>query len=316
MRRARLPLSGLMMGLSLFLVPTFSVAATIYLDPETATIGRGDTFVMSVRVDNQDECINAGEVEVLYPSDSLRAVDFSRGSSIFSLWVSEPKIDTEKGVITFAGGVPGGYCGRIPGDPVVSNVVGKIVFTAIDAPPNEVRIRVSPLSRVYLNDGLGSEAVLTVQDARLQIGPTPVLKENEWLAQVGNDITPPDAFDVQVLSEKDVFGGKYFIIFSSLDKQSGIDHFEIYERGAWKRIDSPYKLRDQALRNAIQVRAIDKAGNERIGTYDPAAVPDREKSPYEYAFVGVILALLLVAGALRLYRARTNRIDAPTTPEA
>lgn len=295
-------------------IPSYSFAATIYLDPNTATFGRGDTFVMSVRLDNQDACINAAEVEIMYPTETLRAVDFSRGSSIFSLWVRDPEIDTETGTIRFAGGIPGGYCGRIPGDPVVSNVLGKIIFTAIDAGTDNVRVSVTPASSAYLNDGQGTEAPLSFQDAILQIGSTPVLTENAWLTQIGEDETPPDAFEVQVLSEKNVFGGKYFLVFSSLDKQSGIDHFDIYERGAWKRIESPYQLRDQALRNPIQVRAVDKAGNERIGTYDPASVPKRETSPYEHAFIAFIAILLLVAGALRLYRGKYD--DIPTPPPA
>ncbi|MFZ2555219.1 MAG: cohesin domain-containing protein [Minisyncoccia bacterium] len=295
----------------LMFLPASSSAATIYLDPSTATYGRGDTFVMNVRLDNGDECINAAEVEVVYPTETLRAVDFSRGGSIFSLWVREPVIDTEKGTIMFAGGIPGGYCGRIPGDPVVSNVLGKIIFTAISAATNDIRVSVTPASSAYVNDGLGTEASLSVQDAILQIGATPVLSENAWLTQVGEDATPPDAFEIQVLSEKDIFGGKYFIVFSALDKQSGIDHFDIYERGAWKRIESPYQLRDQALRNPVQVRAVDKAGNERIGAFDPEAVPEREASPREYAFVATIVMLLLLAGALRLYRGKSEEIPPP-----
>lgn len=301
----------LLFAIALVLLPTSSFAATIYLDPDTATYGRGDTFVMSVRLDNEDVCINAAEVEVSYPTDTLRAVDFSRGSSIFSLWVRDPEIDTEKGMVRFAGGIPGGYCGRIPGDPVISNVLGKIIFTAVGTSAEEVRISVTPASSAYLNDGLGTEASLSLQGASLQIGPEPVLSENAWLAQIEEDKTPPDAFEVQVLSEKNVFGGKYFLVFSALDKQSGIDHFDIYERGAWKRIESPYQLRDQALRNPVQVRAVDKAGNERLGAYDPDAVPEREASPREYAFIASIVILLLVAGALRVYRGRHEDIPAP-----
>ncbi len=282
-------------------LPLSADAAVLYLDPPTGTYGRGDTFTMQVRVNNEDECINAAHIEIHYPTTLLRAVDFSRGSSIFSLWVEEPTIDTEKGTIRFAGGVPGGYCGRIPGDPVLSNILGRIVFTVLGGDNESARVAVSKGSLVYLNDGLGSEATVKTEDAVLTIGPVPLLPQNEWLNEVGEDTTPPDAFQIHIDSTQGVFDGKYYAVFSTVDKQSGLDHYEIFERGAWKRIESPYKLRDQVLRDTLEIKAIDKAGNERLGTYDPSSIPERKTSPHDYALIIGIVVLLFGAGVARWY---------------
>ena len=57
----------------------------------------------------------------------------------------------------------------------------------------------------------------------------------------------------------------HFLIFSTTDKQTGIDCYEIKEgEKDWKKEKSPYLLEDQTLRSIIKVRAVDKAGNERI----------------------------------------------------
>ena len=98
---------------SLFLVPVFAQAATLYIDPGSGIFGVGDTFVASVRLTTEGDCVNAAGVTLTYPKESLKAVDFSRGSSIISLWVGDPKIDQNAGTVTFEGGVPGGYCGAI-----------------------------------------------------------------------------------------------------------------------------------------------------------------------------------------------------------
>ena len=63
----------------------------------------------------------------------------------------------------------------------------------------------------------------------------------------------------------------YFLVFSGIDKQTGIDYYEVKEgQGNWKRAEFPYVLEDQTLQGIIEVRAVDKAGNERIAEYTPS----------------------------------------------
>lgn len=301
---AAMPAMFLCAVLSMF-VPQSVNAARLYLDPQNVTYGPGDTFVSQVRLDNADECINAARVEVRYPTESLRAVDFSRGSSIFTLWAEEPKIDTDKGLITFAGGVPGGYCGRIPGDPVISNVLGKIIFTVISG-TGEAKIEPSNLSEVYLNDGNGTRAELEVQGALVTLSPTSTGSQNPWLLEVGADDIPPDAFAIEVQSTRGIFGGKYYVVFSTVDKQSGLDHYEIYERGVWTRVSSPHQLKDQSP-ETIALKAIDKAGNERMGTFDASAIPERQTTLQDQMLVILGLLPLLLAGIFVWHRERRKK---------
>lgn len=292
----------LMMG-----APMLTHAASLYVNPTQGTYGLSDTFIADVRLDNQNECVNAIHVEVHYPADTLRAVDFGKGNSILSLWVEEPKIDTAQGTITFSGGIPGGYCGRIPGDPVLSNVLGKIVFSVIAADKKTAEVSIADTSVVYLNDGAGTPATLTTQSAVYGISPTPLGATNPWLAEVGGDTTPPDPFVVTVESTRGVFNGNYYAVFSTQDKQSGVDHYEINERGTWKTVASPHKLKDQLLVGGVQIKAIDKAGNERLGTYVEGSAAPRVPKESNYQIVILIVSALLFLGGCMWYWERKRK---------
>lgn len=294
---------------ALCLVPFASAhAALLYLEPGTATYGVGDTFVMNIRIDNEGECINAASVAVQYPTQSLRAVDFSRGDSIFTLWAEEPTIDTRAGRVQFSGGIPGGYCGRAQGDPSLSNIVGKIVFTVIDASSLKADVVFGESAKVYLNDGLGTESSLHTAGSSLTLQSTPTLSENEWISEVRADTIPPDAFDVIIESTRGVFGGRYYAVFSTVDKQSGLSHFEIFERGAWTEIKSPHRLVDQALSD-IQIRAIDKAGNTRLGTYTPGSAPPRQGIAWDLPSILIALLSLIVVAGVIAYLERRKQVE-------
>jgi hypothetical protein len=299
----------------LLLLPVSTSAASLYLDPDSGTYGPGDTFIENVRLNTDGDCINAANIVLTYPAGSMRAEDFSKGGSIFSLWVNEPKLDIQNGIVSFAGGIPGGYCGRIPGDPSLTNVIGKVVFTVTNASAGKASIQFSPSSSLYLNDGHGTKVAPTFHNAVVTLAPTKQLSADPWLAEVGADTTPPDAFDVQVESTRSVFGGKYYAVFSAVDKQSGIDHYEMVINGTWQKVTSPHLIDDQTLQSGIEVRAIDKAGNIRLGTYVPGSAPPRETGPEDYAALGLILLLLAAALIARYYlnkRARNTTVDLRT----
>jgi hypothetical protein len=287
--------------LAITFLPFAASAATIYLDPDSGTYGPTDTFVINVRLDNADDCINAAHVDIQYPTDSLKAVDFSKGNSIFSIWIGEPKIDTGTGIVSFEGGIPGGYCGRVQGDPAVSNILGKLVFTVINSDAKKAVIHPSVSSRAYLNDGFGTAIKLGSRDATITLTDTSTGQANAWNDEVSQDKIPPDPFTVQVDSSRGVFSGRYYAVFSTVDKQSGIDHYEIFERGGWIRVSSPHMLWDQTLRGGVKVKAVDKAGNETIGEYIAGSAPPRQYSISDILLPLIAIGILLLAGFVRLF---------------
>jgi hypothetical protein len=315
--------------LSLFLgvfvaLPYGAHAATLYIDPFATDVLKGDTVTVAVRLDTDEgECVNAIDAVINY-TDGIQAVDVSRGRSILSLWVEDPKIDQGARTITFAGGIPNGYCGRIPGDPSLTNVVAELVFRApgfsIGMSENSaVSVSFSEQSRVLLNDGTGADAPLrTIPGTINLIQQVGTSTKDAWGEVVDLDETAPQPFGVELVQDPSVFSGKYYIVFNTTDNQSGMDHYEVMEESRddlytfrwgradapWMTAESPYVLRDQDLRSVIRVRALDKAGNERI----TVLIPDDAVRPVPLiAWVALALALLLAAGVSGFFAYRYIR---------
>jgi len=293
----------------LLFLPLATKAVTLYLEPETGQYQPGDTFVIEVKIDTEGECINAVEANLSFSNDILQAIDFSRGESILSLWVKNPEINQGQGLVSFSGGTPGGYCGRIPGDPGTSNSLGKIIFrvpgmTVKESRENKGEIKFLESSQVLLNDGFGTPAKLTTKATTIKItevGPLKISK-NEWQKELAEDKIPPEPFEIKPQRDPLIFEGKYFIAFLTTDKQTGIDYYEVCEHTKlhecehektqnWKKAESPYLLEDQSLKSIIKVKAVDKAGNERFAEY----LPEISKKPFPWQVI------ILVGAAITLY---------------
>lgn len=264
-------------------------AALLYLDPPEASIYRGDSVTVALRLDtDEEECINTIDAVVHY-DPAVRAVDVSRGDSILNIWVEDPKIDEVNHTISFAGGIPGGYCGRIAGDPRLTNIVAEIVFRspgfAVGAGKSpSAQVWIDEVSQVLIHDGFGTPANVRTEGATLTLLDTPgTAIDDSWTARVREDTTAPSDFAITLTREENAFDGKYFITFNSQDKQSGIDHYEVMEEpiadlyafswgradAPWVRSESPYVLVDQTLNSTIRVKVIDKAGNSTIAVLVP-----------------------------------------------
>lgn len=309
-------------------LPTNAKAASLYIDPGVSTLNRGDTVTMSVRLDTDEEmgeCVNAVDAVISYTSN-IEPVDVSIGDSIFSMWVQQPIINREDKTITFAGGIPNGYCGRVIGDPRLTNVLARIVFRSPGfsigggSVESDAMVSYKAESTAYLNDGRGTKAELATYGAKIELSQKPgATMLNAWKDEVAADNISPEEFSIYLQKDEKAFSQKYYIAFTTTDKQSGVDHYEVMEESLaqfgtfqWGRADapwlverSPYTLKDQSLNSIIRVKAIDKAGNEYIANL----IPDksmRTVSQHQIlsAVLGVsMLVLLIVVFVIwRVYR--------------
>lgn len=328
------------LGLS-FVFPVSAGAASLYLDPAFPTIFRGDSVTVAVRVDTDEqagECINAVDAVLTYDS-SIQPVDVSIGNSIFNVWVEMPKINTTDRTISFAGGIPNGYCGRIEGDPRLSNIIAEVVFRSpglqigggSDADKATIAFRDG--SAVYLNDGLGTMAQLTTFPSSITLERNPGEGiTDSWREDVRNDTLPPQQFSIEIARNETAFNGDYFIVFNTTDKETGISHYEIIEEPVsdlggfrWGRADapwvqerSPYVLRDQSLNSVIRVKAVDKAGNEYVATYIPEEslrTLSRERI-YLYVLIAALFVLFGVVIFLIIMWLRRRRRAVPAALSA
>jgi len=266
-----------------FFFPFKAEAANLYLAPVEREYYIGNTVIAEVRLDVKDECVNVVKADLNFSKDNLEAIDFSRGNSILSIWVKEPVIEQDLGQISFIGGIPGGFCGVMPGDPGESNLLGRIIFQVRQAISGQGKIGFSDTSEVLLNDGLGTKAELKTSGAAFNIlDEIPYQFKDQWADELTQDSILPEPFEIKIYQESLIFEGKYFITFSTTDKQTGLDYYEVAELNLFERIfkiekwqkgNSPYLLNDQNLRSLIKVKAVDKAGNERMATIMPVFKP-------------------------------------------
>ncbi len=290
-------------------------AASLYIDPAFPKLQMGDAVELSVRLDTneaEEECINAVDGVISY-SENLSPVDVSIGDSIFSMWVEQPKIDKEKRTITFAGGVPNGYCGRVPGDPRLTNSIVKLIFRSPgftigsgNTGTTTGKVEFLPETTAYLNDGFGTKAELAMFGASVEMGNKPGAElVDPWREAVVTDTLEPAPFSITVERIPNETGD-YYAIFNTSDKQTGIDQYLVLEEPIesrfsfiWGRADapwvatrSPHLLKDQSLNSTIYVKAIDKAGNEYIATF----VPDQavRTMPLQETILFGVLGFLII----------------------
>jgi hypothetical protein len=312
-------------------ISSIANAATLYIDPNESEIYPGDSLSLAVRLNTgEGECVNVIDAVIEYDAE-LVAVDVSRGDSIVPIWVEDPKIDKINRVVTFAGGIPNGYCGRIAGDPRLTNIIAELIFQAptlsvtIGEKDDIAEVKFRPETRVLLNDGLGTDAPLQTFGTKLLLNKKPRNEPlNEWNNRVSEDKIPPQQFSITLTSDKSIYNGRYFITFNTTDKQSGIDHYEVMEEpiddfnlfgwGAanapWEIARSPYLLKDQSLNSTIRVKAVDKAGNEYIAVYVPEesqrGLSDRDLARTGM-FVSGIIIILVTLFAIFYYRFTVRR---------
>lgn len=277
----------LVFGFGLF--PLISQGATISFSSATEKIYKDDIFVVETRISSPDEFINAAESTLLFDTNKLEVKELSTGGSLFSVWLKPPIFSNENGKISFIGGTPDGFQGR-------DALILKIIFLAKNS--GEAKLDFQDDTALFLHNGKGTKIRPWLRPLSLNIlkRPSEITAKNEWQLVIQEDKTPPEPFEINLSKDQALFDNQYFISFFAVDKKSGIDHYEVQEgTKPYVAADSPYLLKDQKLRSVIRVKAIDKAGNERIVEM-PA--PHPPVPPYKtfifWITVGIVLAVIII----------------------
>jgi hypothetical protein len=313
--------------ISLFLLQPFMAQASVLsMNPSSGRYGVGDSFPVDIKVETEGECINVVQAEIDFSKD-LQVVDFLTGESILSIWIDKPSSADIKRIntmnkISFSGGIPGGFCGQVPGDPGTSDIVGRIIFKVKDTPNIEAdtaNIMFNDKTMVLLNDGAGTTAKLTLKNAQLSLSNESVSSSTAWQEQINQDQTMPEPFVIELRHDVGIFSGKYYINFNTTDKQSGVDRYEVLEirpdqevgvapktqwwekmlgkktiAPQWQVGAIPYLLKDQTLQSIIRVKAIDKAGNERIEDYVPPKNLQQPETKISYTPLIILSSILII----------------------
>ncbi|MEK7131698.1 MAG: cohesin domain-containing protein [Patescibacteria group bacterium] len=270
--------------------PALASASDFFFNSTSEPIYSGDTFIVQLKLSTTDNLINAVEGYLSFDNNKLEVKEISAGGSIFSLWPQPAVVLNETGEISFVGGVMGGFQGA-------NAEILKIIFLAKNNGIADVDFE--KYSLLFLNDGNGTKTSYTVKPFKLSIleRPAGLAPKDEWQPLLKQDTNPPEPFELIVDKSNFVFDGDYFVSFFSTDKESGVDYYEIKEgSGSFVKANSPYRLKDQSLRGIIEVKAVDKAGNERMSVLQPQHPEKIYQKLLFYGIIVVSLVLLFLGG--------------------
>ena len=249
----------------------------------------GDQFEVKAFIDTKDENINAVEGIISYPTGQLQLLDIKIGDSLINFWLEKPTISYPH--LAFSGITPGGFVEK-------NGYLFSLIFQAKNGGTGSVAYT-DP--RALKNDGRGTEAKSSARALPIKIISL-ARKNGPRLYSPLPDALPPEIFQSTISRSPEVFNNKLFVYFDTQDKNSGIDHFEVkekkyynifgftYETGRWQFAESPYLLHDQGLNSEIQIKAVDRAGNERITTISPT----NRASWYQNVLFWCIILLIVI----------------------
>ncbi len=298
MKKICIILFGLFAG---FVFSPFSARAAAVRLVASGTAVVGQPFTVNVVLDTQGDDANTVQATVDYPTDFLSLQNVNDGNSIINFWITPPSA-TSSGEVDFAGIVPGGFTGS-------AGPLASLVFNPLVPGATTVTIATATVLR---NDGLGSSIPVSVSNLSLAIA-TPATGTPP--AAPANSLVLPNPFTPEITSDPNIFDGKYFLVFGTTDKGTGIDHYEVLEvptgemqgfTPAWHVAQSPYLLQDQSLSSNIYVRGVDHAGNfivvEAAARF-PSSIPQSM-----FVAIAVLRAILIVCVLLFLiWLARRKR---------
>ncbi len=270
-------------------MPVF--AAEFLFDTKTKIITPGDEIKIDFLINTERDNLNALEAAVVFPKDILEFKEIRDGNSLVNFWVERPHEDGSG--VRFSGIVPGGYTGS-------RGLLFSLVFRA--KKQGNAFVEAHDFSALR-NDGVGTAAHARATPLRIIISSrAPRTPSSETAME---DRVAPEQFVPEIARDPNIFEGKYFLVFATQDKGSGIDHYEVQEgdRPA-VRAESPYVLQDQRRDEEIAVKAIDKRGNERL----VRLAPPETYAVYRALAIWVIL-LIVIGAAVRYWRKKKKRVS-------
>lgn len=254
--------TSIFFALALFLGLSFAAhanAATMSFQTSGTLVHLQQEVAVDVMLDPEGEDINTVSATIAFP-DNLTFIGSDDSASVVGLWVDQPSFSTDLRTFTFSGITPGGFSGLI--DPFNSKtrkpgILIRLLFKG--RAPGLAHFSFTD-AKAYQNDGVATETAVATSPLSLVV--------DNLLGQATVDVPdmePPLPFTPLLERNLLLYGGKYTVIFNTKDKESGIAYYEVKEgQGAWIVATSPYVLKDQSVANDILIKAVDRAGNERI----------------------------------------------------
>lgn len=126
------------------------------ISPHTGSFAPNSTFKTQVYVNTNNNNINAIDLYVNFDNTKLSLLNATAGKSIFNISVATPDYDNNKGIVTMSGV-------NTKGIKTSKALVAELTFKVIGT--GQASVSISDKTAVYLNDGYGSNTLVTKDTA-------------------------------------------------------------------------------------------------------------------------------------------------------
>lgn len=268
-------------------IPKYIFAAEFLLISDKKEFNTNEDFKVDFILNTEGKNINALEGSIVFPADILELNEIRDGGSIINFWVDRPYASSSH--IYFSGITPLGYNND-------NGFILSLVFHTKKSGNGIINIK---NIKLLSNDGVGTEVKSKISNLNFYINSNKNTLENQALKITDND--RPETFKPEITKDENLLNSKLVLIFAAEDKGSGIASYKVEEKKyrflslpSWHNAESPYALSDQNLSSYILVKAIDKAGNERVVTLSPTnPIPFYANIEDWFIIITVIIVALL-----------------------
>ena len=234
------------------LVLAITKSSIYFVEPNIA-VAPGSDFSIDVLLD-ATEPINAIDLEIIYPKDKLKFLNFDNTHSIVNIWQESPALFSD-GNIHLVGGIFKSFTGE-------KGLVIKLVFRALEIGQPELSF---VKNNIYLADGKGTKLLVDTLISNISItkNATVTILPSLDIEKTPDDSLPNILFE-QTQSPVD---GATLIVFYATDLESGIKQTQMrikkwWSYSLWQDVQNPVLYPTGAWN--IEFKAINNVGLESV----------------------------------------------------
>ncbi|MBP6883881.1 MAG: hypothetical protein KBC06_01465 [Candidatus Pacebacteria bacterium] len=260
-----------------------SKASIYFKAPSSVSIG--ETFEVAVNADTLGNLINSINVSINYDENLLSFAGYKDENTVVRIWIDSPHDDA--GTISMSGIIPGGVSGLY--DPQKKGIsptpIARLLFVAKGAGDADFSFLNTTILK---HDGKGT--ALEHEKKNIIVAVKNIISPTTTNGAV--DVTPPNIFDLSVISSSVFSETPDMIVFKAEDADSGIKKYQIkIGVGEWQDSNSPQPIAKSIFSRSVIVRAFDFYGNfQDANTVIPGILPSK--------LLVLMLVLLALSGIL------------------
>ncbi len=233
---------------------TYAALPQIYLESSSGVVSTTQ-FTVTVFLDTKDQ-INALDVKLLYPQDTLTFIDADIQGSVVDIWPISPKAETA-GQIIFTGGLFKPFSGT-------HGLLVRLHFQAKEKESASVAQLLIIENNLYLANGLGTKIVAETTPLSLTLlGESAVAGESAVQQPEKTEDSTPPILEFRVAGN--LLDDSSIAVFYASDAESGIKMIEMRTKiglrwSAWRSVENFAPLPKDAW--VAEVRVINNQGLE------------------------------------------------------